>query len=207
MTDERISLHSLSCPFCASDGAKLWYPEENVQNRKNSWNVWFSEENGLKINWTFEWSINITELIESNIPHITDFEWAVLSKFKVIYGYLNTAAIPGILCVILVMLLGIHHLAKKRRRSNGDFIASEDYDVFVSSSDVDCDFVQEILSSEKGYRLCVFSRDFVYGEKVADNILKSIQNSRKCIVFYLETFYIQSGVSRNSVMHIKLMQT
>lgn len=64
------------------------------------------------------------------------------------------------------------------------------YDVFVSYSEAEYEFVRDILlpSLEKEYRVCFPERDIVLGKSISDQYRSSIERSRKCIVLLSRGF-------------------
>ncbi|XP_036361282.1 probable serine/threonine-protein kinase DDB_G0272254 isoform X2 [Octopus sinensis] len=75
------------------------------------------------------------------------------------------------------------------------------YDVFISykSSDADENWVKNILfpkiEDDMGLKACVHFRDFVPGETISNNIIESIQNSRRTLLV-LTNDYIDSEWTR-----------
>ncbi|XP_069782783.1 toll-like receptor 2 [Narcine bancroftii] len=70
------------------------------------------------------------------------------------------------------------------------------YDAFVSYSDMDSDWVetslvQELESVQSPLTLCLHKRDFIPGKWIIDNIIESIEKSRKTI-FVLSRHFVQS---------------
>ena len=59
------------------------------------------------------------------------------------------------------------------------------YDVFISFSDHDKDFVENVLWHQlenESYACCVHTRDFVVGDAISDQILKAVDQSRRTII-------------------------
>jgi len=59
------------------------------------------------------------------------------------------------------------------------------YDVFISYSDHDRDFVENVLwhhLENESYACCVHTRDFVVGDAISDQILKAVDQSRRTII-------------------------
>ncbi|XP_075607857.1 toll-like receptor 2 type-1 isoform X1 [Balearica regulorum gibbericeps] len=70
------------------------------------------------------------------------------------------------------------------------------YDAFVSYSENDSDWVENIMVREleqacPPFRLCLHKRDFVPGKWIVDNIIDSIEKSRKTL-FVLSEHFVQS---------------
>lgn len=70
------------------------------------------------------------------------------------------------------------------------------YDAFVSYSENDADWVENIMVREleqacPPFRLCLHKRDFVPGKWIVDNIIDSIEKSRKTL-FVLSEHFVQS---------------
>ncbi|XP_010310076.2 toll-like receptor 2 type-2 [Balearica regulorum gibbericeps] len=70
------------------------------------------------------------------------------------------------------------------------------YDAFVSYSENDSDWVENIMVQEleqacPPFRLCLHKRDFVPGKWIVDNIIDSIEKSRKTL-FVLSEHFVQS---------------
>ncbi|KAK3593118.1 hypothetical protein CHS0354_018246 [Potamilus streckersoni] len=66
------------------------------------------------------------------------------------------------------------------------------YDAFVSYSSKDDDYVVhelvQVLEKDLNYRLCVHYRDFPVGTSIADNILSSVESSKRVIVVLSKNF-------------------
>ena len=59
------------------------------------------------------------------------------------------------------------------------------YDVFISYSDHDKDFVENVLWHQleiESYACCVHTRHFVVGDAISDQILKAVDQSRRTII-------------------------
>ncbi|XP_067120052.1 toll-like receptor 4 [Centruroides vittatus] len=68
------------------------------------------------------------------------------------------------------------------------------YDVFISYSSKDRGFAKELLEKMENYfglRVCIDERDFLPGNFITDNIVHSIDNSRK-VVFVLSENFVRS---------------
>ncbi|XP_027487945.1 toll-like receptor 2 type-2, partial [Corapipo altera] len=70
------------------------------------------------------------------------------------------------------------------------------YDAFVSYSENDSDWVENIMVREleqacPPFRLCLHKRDFVPGKWIVDNIIDSIEKSHKTL-FVLSEHFVQS---------------
>uniref|UniRef100_A0A8C3WRB0 Toll-like receptor 2 n=1 Tax=Catagonus wagneri TaxID=51154 RepID=A0A8C3WRB0_9CETA len=78
---------------------------------------------------------------------------------------------------------------KPRRAPRGDVC----YDAFVSYSEQDSYWVEDFLvreleHSQPPFRLCLHKRDFVPGKWIIDNIIDSIEKSRKTVFVLSESF-------------------
>nr|QNL15333.1 toll-like receptor 26.2 [Littorina littorea] len=67
-----------------------------------------------------------------------------------------------------------------------------DYDVFVSYAKEDLPWVYQRLmpelESRLGLRLCVHERDFIPGNNIVDNIVESVQSSKKILMVFSKDF-------------------
>ena len=86
------------------------------------------------------------------------------------------------------------------------------YDVFVSYNRHDKDWVDEVLQpkleDENGIRLCLHERDFELGHEITEQIIASIENSRKTLLI-LSPHFVQSNWCKfeMSMAHQKLFRT
>ncbi|XP_074847995.1 toll-like receptor 2 type-2 [Carettochelys insculpta] len=81
---------------------------------------------------------------------------------------------------------------KPKKSHNQDF----SYDAFVSYSERDTEWVENLLVQELEYsappfKLCLHKRDFLPGKWIIDNIIDSIEKSRKTL-FVLSEHFVQS---------------
>ncbi|XP_068110906.1 toll-like receptor 2 [Hyperolius riggenbachi] len=82
------------------------------------------------------------------------------------------------------------------RSRNVDQSSDYAYHAFISYSNSDADWVRGVLlphleTSKPPYRVCIHERDFQPGKWIIDNIIESIENSRK-IIFVLSHNFINS---------------
>ncbi|XP_023239568.1 toll-like receptor 13 [Centruroides sculpturatus] len=83
------------------------------------------------------------------------------------------------------------------RISNNDETKNPDsylYDVFISYSFKDIEFAKKLvvkIEDDFGLRVCIDQRDFLAGNDITDNIVHSIDNSRK-VVFVLSQNFVRS---------------
>ena len=81
-----------------------------------------------------------------------------------------------------------HSDIMRRRLQQEDF----DYDVFVSFTGEDLDWVQQHLmaklETELGLRLCIHERDFVPGKNILNNIVDSVKGSKKFLMVFSRHF-------------------
>ncbi|KAM6147911.1 toll-like receptor 2 [Erethizon dorsatum] len=121
----------------------------------------------------------------------------------------RAALVSAVCCALLLLLLllgvlcrclhGVWYLKmmwawlqakrKPRRAPRGDVC----YDAFVSYSEPDSYWVEELLvqeleNCEPPFRLCLHKRDFVPGKWIIDNIIDSIEKSRKTVFVLSENF-------------------
>ncbi|XP_003477000.1 toll-like receptor 2 [Cavia porcellus] len=122
----------------------------------------------------------------------------------------HRAALVSVVCCALVLLLlllavlchrlhglwylrmiwaWLHAKRKPRRAPRGDIC----YDAFVSYSERDSYWVEELLvqeleHAEPPFRLCLHKRDFVPGKWIIDNIIDCIEKSHKTVFVLSENF-------------------
>lgn len=76
--------------------------------------------------------------------------------------------------------------------SNPDYDENKRYDAFVSYANDDHDFVVQklvpFLEGEKSFKLCLHYRDWVPGDGIQEQILRSVQSSRRTIVVLSPNF-------------------
>ncbi|XP_077977601.1 toll-like receptor 13 [Glandiceps talaboti] len=75
----------------------------------------------------------------------------------------------------------------------GDNVSEYKYDIFVSHSSKDEEWVQFVLKPKLenppyNYRLCLDFRDFVIGEHITTNIVNAIEESRKTVFILTKNF-------------------
>nr|KAG5701905.1 hypothetical protein BaRGS_014970 [Batillaria attramentaria] len=79
-------------------------------------------------------------------------------------------------------------LAKWRQRNPKDF----QYDLFVSYSGEDVRWVIDHLipglEDQMGLRLCVHQRDFILGNNISDNIMDSLESSKRVLALFSRSF-------------------
>ncbi|XP_062594650.1 toll-like receptor 2 [Saccostrea cucullata] len=131
---------------------------------------------------------------------LTESEMCPVPKYSKVLVIAITSCFICVLLVTLIIYKARWHirylLYMYRLRRNGyESIAGEegfDYDAFVIYAEEDQAFVHEILvptlEDREGYHLCIHYRDFQVGKLIADNIVNSIQKSRKVIVILSNSF-------------------
>ncbi|XP_030048092.1 toll-like receptor 2 [Microcaecilia unicolor] len=85
---------------------------------------------------------------------------------------------------------------KAKRKPNQNLIKETCYDAFVSYSERDSEWVENLMTQELEHatppiKLCLHKRDFVPGKWIVDNIIDSIEKSRKTL-FVLSEHFVQS---------------
>ena len=97
---------------------------------------------------------------------------------------------------------------RRQEEENHEF----QYDVFVSYNRHDKNWVDEILQpkleDEHGVRLCLHERDFELGGEITEQIIDSIENSRKTLLV-LSPHFVQSNWCKfeMKMAHAKLFRT
>ncbi|KAK3088047.1 hypothetical protein FSP39_013890 [Pinctada imbricata] len=99
-------------------------------------------------------------------------------------GYRNKAV------VIYLYLMAARRIKKQRHlQDSGD---NYTYDVFLSYSHLDCDWVIgslfQYLTQELSLQVCMYQKDFIPGESIAEEILRSIDSSRKSVFVITRNF-------------------
>nr|XP_033796817.1 toll-like receptor 2 isoform X2 [Geotrypetes seraphini] len=85
---------------------------------------------------------------------------------------------------------------KAKRKPNQNLMKETCYDAFVSYSERDSEWVENLMTQELEHasppiKLCLHKRDFVPGKWIVDNIIDSIEKSRKTL-FVLSEHFVQS---------------
>ncbi|XP_029466458.1 toll-like receptor 2 isoform X2 [Rhinatrema bivittatum] len=85
---------------------------------------------------------------------------------------------------------------KAKRKPNQNLIKETCYDAFVSYSDQDSEWVENLMTQEleratPPIKLCLHKRDFIPGKWIVDNIIDSMEKSRKTL-FVLSEHFVQS---------------
>ena len=89
-----------------------------------------------------------------------------------------------------------YYLHSKRRLFHTDEVpdAEIDYDIFVSFSDADYDWVttELVRHLEPKFKLCIHDRDFMAGTSISKNISSAISHSRRMIVVMSKGYHSSS---------------
>ncbi|XP_004638758.1 toll-like receptor 2 [Octodon degus] len=138
------------------------------------------------------------QLVQDARPSISECHRVALVSV-VCCAFLLLLLLLGVLCHCLhgvwylkMMWAWLQAKRKPRRAPRSDIC----YDAFVSYSERDSFWVEELLvqeleHSEPPFRLCLHKRDFVPGKWIIDNIIDCIEKSRKT-VFVLSKNFVRS---------------
>ncbi|XP_067142515.1 toll-like receptor 13 [Centruroides vittatus] len=123
-----------------------------------------------------------------------------------IIGMINIAIGVSILMILLIISVIVivrfkwyfrymcfHLHSTLRRYSTSSHVENYEYDAFVSYNSVDVAWVAQILisnleSHHSNFRLCIHDRDFEVGKLITENILDSIDKSRKVLLILTDSF-------------------
>ena len=88
------------------------------------------------------------------------------------------------------LLLYVHFNWRPFSRNDDDDVTDKVYDVFVSHSGLDYQWVVHVLRPhlEPRYKLCLHDRDFRVGAPIEDNIMESVTNSRRLLMVLSNNF-------------------
>ncbi|XP_023236513.1 toll-like receptor 13 [Centruroides sculpturatus] len=134
---------------------------------------------------------------------ILEFEYCLPES---IIGIINVAIGVSILMILLIIFVIVivrykwyfrymcfHLHSTLRRYSTSSHVENYEYDAFVSYNSVDVAWVAQILmpnleSHHSNFRLCIHDRDFEVGKLITENILDSIDKSRKVLLILTDSF-------------------
>ncbi|XP_048243659.1 toll-like receptor 4 [Haliotis rufescens] len=89
-------------------------------------------------------------------------------------------------------IIYIYYVFKLRLRNNIEYERIYDYDVYVSYTDLDLDFVRKDmipkLEHQRGTRLYIRDRDSLPGATIAENIIDGIRSSKKTVLLLSQAF-------------------
>lgn len=162
----------------------------------------------LKQWWTQGTLLDYEEVVFANREHLTDTNInALCSEEDALIGLIGSSVIGSL---ITLLLLGVIISRRKhiwryftnilcKKRDKDDVVtylnridAARPYDVFVSFAHPDEEFVTDILmpklENEFGQKVCVHFRDWIVGDLIPDQIIKSVDASRKTILILSEHF-------------------
>ncbi|XP_061188702.1 toll-like receptor 4 [Saccostrea echinata] len=134
------------------------------------------------------------------IVDLTESEMCPIPEYSKVLVIAITSCFICVLMVTLIIYKARWHIRYliymyRFRRNGYEAIAGQegfDYDAFVIYAEEDQEFVHKILvptlEDREGYHLCIHYRDFQVGKLIADNIVNSIQKSRKVIVILSNSF-------------------
>ncbi|KAJ2946671.1 hypothetical protein O0L34_g12730 [Tuta absoluta] len=170
---------------CGQEELLLDYVDADIKMCKNK-----SNESKLK---SLLQSQNDDKLSESNIasdPEVSEFNIALVAPL----------AVFGILLPLTVLAILLNYQWRQKLRATlcarrwCPFYAEEVdyfYDAFVSFCHEDDDFTCQVLvpKLEKlGYKLCIHHRDWVPGDLIPTQILRSVKTSRKTVIVLSKNF-------------------
>ena len=81
-------------------------------------------------------------------------------------------------------------LARWRWERKNELESEQKFDVFVSYSSNDQDWIDHILMKnlEPGYKLCLHERDFQIGQSIIENIVECLSQSKCCFIILSENY-------------------
>nr|QNL15336.1 toll-like receptor 28 [Littorina littorea] len=171
-----------------------------------------------QILWFRNWFVSDTELFQRNassqleykcndLPGTSLANFTMVDQACVMSHAMNVVIV--FTCTLFIVTLTIASLVFRFRwnirlalyeafRGRGDvrrlrLLADHfDYDVFVSYAKEDLPWVYQRLmpelESRLGLRLCVHERDFIPGNNIVDNIVESVQSSKKILMVFSKDF-------------------
>ncbi|XP_054266773.1 protein toll-like [Macrosteles quadrilineatus] len=148
-------------------------------------------------------SYNVTCADGRSVDKVLESELCTEKASLIIFGCILVA----ILCFVVALVTTLYYRYRTEIHvycyssewkalqwlvSNPDYDENKKYDAFVSYANEDHDFVVQklvpFLEGEKSFKLCLHYRDWVPGDGIQEQILKSVQSSRRTIVVLSPNF-------------------